>query len=296
MQNILDLLAIIIQTCSMHKSSFGLYSLREAAKRGELEMFYQPKVDMALGVTIGVEALMRWRHPVLGLLSPGMFHKAMKPNTPTIIDLGHWGIEEAIKQINCWQKEGLLISVSVNVMASEIVGDFFCNWLDALFMQYSKVPRSMLELEIVESSLLSNPFRLVEVVTHCRATGIKVSLDDFGTAYSSLSHVKIVPSDYVKIDQMFVKDIVQNHQDRGMVSMVIALALNYDSKVIAEGVESIEHGLVLLGLGCHLAQGHAVAKPMPANELIAWVNGYKGQLEWLRVGNMAASCSKSSSN
>jgi EAL domain-containing protein (putative c-di-GMP-specific phosphodiesterase class I) len=229
--------------------------------------------------------LMRWRHPVFGLLAPGMFHKAMKPNTVTTIDLGYWSIEQAIKQIDCWQKDGLLIPVSVNVMASELVDDNFCGWLDALFMQYSKVSKSMLELEIVESSLLSNPLRLVEVVTECRAAGIKVSLDDFGTGYSSLSHVKIVPSDYVKIDQMFVKDIIHNYQDRGMVSMVIALARNYDRQVIAEGVESIEHGLVLLELGCKLAQGYAIARPMPANDVIAWVNGYKGQPEWIGVGD-----------
>lgn len=278
MQNLLDF--GVLGFISRRWTSKSVYSLREAARRGELEMFYQPKVDMALGVTIGVEALMRWRHPELGLLTPGMFQEAMSSDKELIIDLGHWGVEEVIKQLARWREEGLLIPISVNVMASELLSDGFCGWLADLFKKHQGVLPSMLELEILESSQLGNLRRLVEVVTQCRATGVKVALDDFGTGYSSLCHVKTIPSDYIKLDQTFVKDIIHNHQDRGMVSSVISLAQNYNRKVIAEGVESIEHGRVLMQLGCYLAQGYAIAKPMAACELPDWVRTYTGHPEW----------------
>lgn len=259
----------------------GIYTLREAATRGELVMYYQPKVDMTTGLTIGVEALMRWRHPTLGLLSPAMFDDAIKSGSEITIDLGCWAIQAAIKQISDWKKHGLSIPISVNVMASELTeGDFYA-WLREALEQHTDVCPTMLELEIVESSSLSDPKRVTDVISKCRTAGVKFALDDFGTAYSSLSYVRDIPSDHIKIDKSFVRDIIHNHQDQGLVQTVIALAHSFDCKVIAEGVESIEHGLVLMELGCKYAQGFAIARPMQATEVPAWVKQYKGHPEWM---------------
>lgn len=258
-----------------------IYSLHEAARRGELEMFYQPKVDMTNGMPVGVEALLRWRHPEFGLLAPGMFNAALKsPLGIVVIDLGLWGIQIAVKQISEWQKDGLVIPVSVNVMASELTNGDFCEWLKGVFEKYPDVVPSMLELEIVESSNLSDPERVTAVITKCRATGVKIALDDFGTGYSSLSYVRNIPSDHVKIDKTFVQDITHNHLDRGLVKFVITLAHSFDRKVIAEGVESLEHGLILMKLGCRYAQGYAIARPMAATDLPDWISQYNGHPEW----------------
>lgn len=255
-------------------------SLHEARRRGELVMFYQPKVDMASGMAIGVEALVRWHHPILGLLCPAMFEVAIKSRNPVTFGLIHWAIHTAVKQIADWKKIGLSIPVSVNVMASELINDNFCEWLDDVFKQHPEVNRTMLELEIVESSNLSNLEQVISVITRCRAAGVKFALDDFGTGYSSLSYVRNVPADYVKIDRMFVKDLTTNHQDRGLVQLVISLAHLFDRKVIAEGVESIEQGSELIKLGCKYAQGYAIARPMAAADLPSWVHQYKGYPEW----------------
>lgn len=263
-------------------NSQGTNSLQAAQMRNELVLFYQPKVNMASGLLVGVEALLRWQHPSLGLLTPAMFDKAINSGKPVVIDLGRWAIEEAIKQISRWGKQGLSMPISVNVMASELTKEDFCTWLDGMFKDYPDVSPAFLELEIVESSQLSNPLlHLIEVINNCRAIGIKVALDDFGTGYSSLSYVRNLPADHVKIDQTFVRDIAVNDKDRQMVRVVISLATSFGCTVIAEGVEKVEDGLILMKLGCVLAQGYAISHPMKASDVPAWANSYKGHQEWI---------------
>lgn len=256
-------------------------SVLEASRRGELVLFYQPKVDMTTGFTVGVEALLRWEHPRLGLISPAMFKHALKPGTDGIINVGQWAIQVAIRQISEWNRAGLTIPVSVNVLASELTsGDFFA-WLREVFIQYPDVSPAMLELEIVESSNLSDVQSVIRVLLGCRSMGVKFALDDFGTGYSSLSYVRNLPADNIKIDQTFVKNIASNHQDRGLVQVVINLANTFDCTVIAEGVESIEQGLILMQLGCKYAQGYLIAKPMLAADIPGWIEQYKGHPEWI---------------
>jgi EAL domain-containing protein (putative c-di-GMP-specific phosphodiesterase class I) len=258
-----------------------LNSLLEASRRGELVLFYQPKVDMAAGLIIGVEALLRWEHPQLGLLPPDMFGRALKTGFNGVIDISHWTIQAAIRQISEWGKDGLSVTIGVNVLASELTSGDFCTWLRGAFARYPDVNPSMLELEIVESSNLGDIKCVIPVIAACRSMGVKFALDDFGTAYSSLAYVRHLPADFVKIDQSFVKGIILNQQDQGIVRIVVSLAETFDCKVIAEGVESIDHGLVLLKLGCKYAQGYAISRPMPASELPRWIAQYKGQPEWM---------------
>ena len=256
-------------------------SVLEACRRGELVLFYQPKVDMTTGIVVGVEALLRWEHPQLGLLSPGMFERALKPGANGIIDIGQWAIQAAIRQIVEWHKIGLSVPVSVNVLASELTDGDFCAWLREVFIQYPDANPALLELEIVESSNLCDVQCITKIILGCRSIGIKIALDDFGTGYSSLSYVRNLPANHVKIDQSFVKNIVSNHQDRSMIQIVINLADTFNCTVIAEGVESIEQGLILMQLGCKYAQGYAIAKAMSADDLPGWIGQYKGYPEWI---------------
>lgn len=254
--------------------------IKEAARRGELEMFYQPKVDMSQGTLVGVEALLRWRHPTMGLLQPEMFYLGLQGKS-SVIDLGHWVITKAVQQISDWQKAGFHTPVSVNVMASELINDNFCDWLDGIFRHYSDVDPSMLELEIVESLQISDPISLFDVITRCRLSGVKFALDDFGTGYSSISHMRNLPADHVKIDKMFVNEIVHNIQDQELVKFIIAIVSVFEREAIAEGIENVNQGLMLMRLGCKIGQGFAIARPMAAVDLPSWVNEYKGHPEWM---------------
>jgi len=256
-------------------------TLHAAQGRGELVMFYQPKVDMTSGLIMGVEALLRWKHPTLGVLHPATFDKALKTGKEVVIDLGPWVIEEAIKQIVGWKKLGIKIPISVNLMSSELIGDDFLDWIRIIFEAYPDISPSMLELEIIESSILTDYAQVIAVIKKCRSMGMKIALDDFGTAYSSLSYVRNLPADHLKIDKAFVKDVVHNLQDQEVIKTVISLAHSFNCKVIAEGVESIEDGLMLLNLGCEYAQGYVIARPMAAKEMEVWIKQYGGCREWI---------------
>lgn len=268
--------------------------LEEAIKRNQLTLHYQPKVDMYTGTTIGVEALLRWNHPQLGLLTPAMFAQAMHDDFSGVLNIGHWAIHKSIDQISAWGQEGLTMPISVNVLAAELTEGDFCSWLADLFAQHADVPPSLIELEIVESSTICNIDKVIQVVTACRKIGVKVALDDFGTGYSSLAHVRNLPADHVKIDQSFVKNLHFNHQDRDLVGIVIQLAHTFHCKVIAEGVETIEHGCVLIRLGCRYAQGYAIARPMQASEFPRWNKEYKSVPEWEEIGriSMRSECNR----
>lgn len=254
--------------------------LREAATRGELVLHYQPKVDMTTSKTVGVEALLRWQHPTLGLLHPSIFQHAVQSEKYIVIDIAHWVIEQGIKQLNEWHAHGLSIPISVNIMACELASVGFYEWLTNAFNKYPAVNPALFELEIIESSNLTDLHQVVSVINKCKLLGIKVALDDFGTAYSSLAYIRNIPSDHIKIDKMFINEIAHNTQDKDLVNMIIALSDLFKRKTIAEGVESIEQGIILIGLGCKVAQGFAIAHPMPADELPNWVTTYKAHPQW----------------
>ena len=247
--------------------------VRQALSDGELELFYQPKVDMRNGEVIGMEALLRWRHPERGLVPPGDFLHHIE-NSPLIVDIGNWVIDTAFRQALAWRAAGRHWSVSVNIAARQIQMPDFIGQLRAVRERHPEAPDHLLEIEILESAALSDVEQARRLIQEVKQLGIDFSLDDFGTGYSSLKYLKRLPVNMLKIDQSFVRDILDDRDDRALVGAVIALASAFRCDVIAEGVETWQHAERLLEMGCHYGQGYGIARPMPVGEVTAWADGY----------------------
>jgi len=253
-----------------------LEAIRSALDNHQFVLYYQPKVNLKTGIVIGFEALIRWQHPERGLLNPIEFLPVIENNIMSI-EVGEWVIETALKQISQWQVMGLNLplSISVNISAIQIQQSTFVDTLRTLLAAHSNVEPHCLQLEILETSALSDVQHVSAIMNSCIALGVNFALDDFGTGYSSLTHLRRLPANLIKIDQTFIRDMLYDDDDFAIVEGVIGLARSFKLDVIAEGVETIEHSTALLALGCELAQGYAIAKPMPASEIPAWVNGWK---------------------
>ena len=254
--------------------------VRRAMKNGELRLFYQPKVNMRSGEVLGFEALLRWQHPVKGLVPPAEFLPLIE-QTDLIVDIGEWVIDRAMAQMQHWQDAGYRWSVSVNIAARHFQRSDFVERLRLLLVRHDGVAPRMLDLEIVESVAIENIKRVSECLEACQQLGVQFSLDDFGTGYSSLSYLKRLPTQAIKIDKSFVRDILHDQDDLALTRAVIGLARAFGRQVIAEGVETVEHGEVLMGLGCDVAQGYGIARPMPAAEVVGWVREYVQPHEWV---------------
>lgn len=254
-----------------------IQQVREALLRDEFTLFYQPKVDLVTGAVIGAEALIRWRHPTLGLLAPGAFLPALH-GSDLEQPLGEWVIGTALHQIERWAAAGLEMPVSVNVSAHHLMQPDFRDRLALILGQCPGVAPSSLELEVLETAAIADMRQAVDTLHRCIALGVGFSLDDFGTGYSSLTYLRQLPVQTLKIDQSFVRDMLTDQEDLGIVQGVIQLAAAFHRRVIAEGVETMEHGAALRALGCHLAQGYGIARPMPAADLPGWC------LTWQREG------------
>lgn len=250
-----------------------------ALKREEFVLHYQPKVNMRSGEVIGVEALLRWQHPGEGLLPPARFLPMIEQHRLDI-DVGAWVVEAALKQAGRWQAEGASLPVSVNVSAHFLQHPAFVPTLEAALARHPDVPRGRLELEVLESSALSDVSRASSVIEACSALGVRVALDDFGTGYSSLAYLKRLPANVLKIDQGFVRDMLHDPDDLSILEGVLGLARAFRREVIAEGVETLEHGLLLLHLGCEVAQGYGIARPMPGGEIMRWREQWRPDTVW----------------
>jgi diguanylate cyclase (GGDEF)-like protein/PAS domain S-box-containing protein len=257
----------------------GLKSIRVALEREEFLLYYQPKVNMKTGEVIGAEALIRWQHPERGLLPPGVFLPIIEDH-PMSVEIGEWVITTALKQMATWKAQGLDISVSVNIGARQLQQGNFPERLQSILALYPQVKPGHLELEILETSALEDIAQVSDVMHACHALGVHFALDDFGTGYSSLIYLKRLPAELLKIDQSFVRDMLNDADDMAIVKGVIGLALAFRREVIAEGVETIAHGALLLSLGCHLAQGYGIARPMPAAALPVWVASWRPDPSW----------------
>ncbi|MBS1158454.1 MAG: putative signaling protein [Proteobacteria bacterium] len=253
--------------------------IREALAEGEFVLYYQPKVDMRQGSVVGAEALIRWQHPERGLLLPNDFLPAIEGSELSIA-LGDWVIQEALRQLSIWQEQGLDLAVSVNIAGEHLQGHGFARRLGELLAAHPNVAPHNLELEVLETAALEDIGRVAELFAECRRFGVSFSLDDFGTGYSSLTYFRRLPADVLKIDQSFVCDMLDDPDDLAIVEGVIGLTQAFQRKVIAEGVETVEHGLVLLLLGCDMAQGFGIARPMPAAKLPAWVALFRPDKLW----------------
>jgi diguanylate cyclase (GGDEF)-like protein/PAS domain S-box-containing protein len=258
-----------------------LLAIRSALDNHQFVLYYQPKVNMKTGAVVGVEALIRWQNPERGQLIPIEFLPAIE-KSPMMIELGEWVIDTALTQISQWQKMGLNlpISTSVNIAAVQLQQPDFTKRLRALLAVHPDVEPSYLELEVLETSALDDVQHVSKIIRDCMALGVKFALDDFGTGYSSLTYLRRLPACLIKIDQSFVRDMLSDAGDLAIVEGVIALAKLFKREVIAEGVETIQHGTAILQLGCHLAQGYGIAKPMPASDIPAWISDWKPDLSW----------------
>lgn len=265
-----------------------LTRIRLALQQHEFTLHYQPKVDLAAGTVVGAEALIRWQDPERGLIPPGGFLPLIEGND-LIVEIGEWVLATALAQMAAWHAEGLALPVSVNVAARQLQHPDFVVRLRALLKRYPELPAGYLELEILESAALDDVERVRRVIREGHALGVRFAIDDFGTGYSSLAYLKGIPADVLKIDRSFIIDMLEDEDDRVLVSGIIGLARSYNREVIAEGVESAEHGSLLLHLGCRLAQGYGIARPMPAAQIRGWVAAYHPAPEWrIWIGTNAA--------
>jgi diguanylate cyclase (GGDEF)-like protein/PAS domain S-box-containing protein len=269
------------QDYAVKLQQINLDAIRYALDNHQFVLYYQPKVNMKTGTVIGVEALIRWRHPERGLLSPNEFLPAIE-NNPMSIEMGEWVIDSALTQIGQWQKMNLnlTVSTSVNIAAVQLQQKDFTQRLAALLAGHPDVEPRYLELEVLETSALDDVNHVSSTMQACIALGVNFALDDFGTGYSSLTYLRRLPAKLIKIDQSFIRDMLHDADDLAIVEGVITLAKSFKREVIAEGVESIEHGTALLKLGCDLAQGYGIARPMPAEDIPAWINEWKPDNAW----------------
>ncbi len=263
----------------LHAHREALNRIEQALENNEFELFFQPKVDMQQGSVFGAEALIRWRQPERGLLMPDDFLPLLDHHEFSI-KLDTWVINQALQHMEDWQRLGLHLQISVNIGAKSLQAEDFVLQLYYAFERHPTIKPAYFELEILETEALRDLTLTSLVIKNCQALGIRFALDDFGTGYSSLSYLRHLPVETLKIDQSFVHDMLEDEDDLAIVQGVIGLAESFRRQVIAEGVESIEHGSALLQMGCHHAQGYGIAKPMPAAALAAWVQAWQVPAEW----------------
>jgi diguanylate cyclase (GGDEF)-like protein/PAS domain S-box-containing protein len=260
----------------------SLENIRRALAEHEFVLHYQPKVNMRTGAVIGAEALIRWQHPSKGLLLPGVFLPVTEDH-PLAIEIGEWVIDTALSQLELWHAAGLDIPVSVNVGARQLQQSNFADRLQHILAAHDGMRPGCLEIEVLETSALEDMAKVSQIIRACRAMGVKFALDDFGTGYSSLIYLKQLPVAVLKIDQSFVRDMLSNLDDLAILEGVLGLAAAFRREIIAEGVESLEHGEMLLQLGCEQAQGYGIARPMPGADLPAWALAWRPDPSWLAM-------------
>jgi diguanylate cyclase (GGDEF)-like protein len=246
-----------------------LGELRQAIDNDELVLHFQPQVALSSRQVIGVEALVRWQHPERGLLGPADF-LGVAERTGLIIEVTRWVLDTAIRQCSSWHERGNDLPVAINLAAANIIDVTLPDAVEQTLRRWD-VPGELLECEISEDTVMGDPRRATEVLERLRALGVRLSLDDFGTGHSSLSYLKRLPLDEVKIDRSFVTGMAVDPSDAAIVRSTIDLARHLGLDVVAEGVESEEVLDVLGSLDCDVAQGFLFSRPLPAEQLDGWL-------------------------
>ncbi|TCS40444.1 EAL domain-containing protein [Reinekea marinisedimentorum] len=265
----------------------SLERIQQALDNNEFVLHYQPKVNMRTGQVIGAEALIRWQHPEKGLLAPAAFLPTIEDH-PLAVSVGEWVINSALTQLETWHKRGLALpEVSVNVGARQLQQHDFLERLKFILRRHRNVAPGSLQIEVLETSALADIAQVSRLIEDCANIGISFALDDFGTGYSSLTYLKRLNVAMLKIDQSFVRDMLDDPDDLAILQGVIGLARAFKRNVIAEGVETIEHGTELLKLGCEYAQGYGIARPMPGCELAAWAEQWHNDARWSRLKQLS---------
>ena len=264
---------------SQHES---IERIRQALEQNELVLHYQPKVDMGSGQVVGAEALLRWQHPERGLQLPATFLPLIEEH-PLAVAIGEWVIRTALRQLETWSGTGFRTAVSVNISARQLQQPDFADRLRAILGEFAGLPPSSLELEILETSAFKDIDQVSRVIDACCALGVTFAIDDFGTGYSSLTYLKRLQVRLLKLDQSFVHDMLDDPDDLAILSGVIGLANAFQLAVIAEGVETVAHGRALLELGCTLAQGYGIARPMAGADVPTWATGWQPDPSWTHL-------------
>jgi diguanylate cyclase (GGDEF)-like protein/PAS domain S-box-containing protein len=258
----------------------NISNISAALNKHEFILYYQPKVNMSMGEVVGVEALIRWQHPVRGLVPPLDFLPLIE-NHAISLEIGEWVIDTALSQISQWQSIGIALPISVNISAYQLQQTDFVERLAKLLAAHADVSPHLLELEILETSAFSDINYVIATMKACIALGVQFALDDFGTGYSSLTYLRRLPANLIKIDQTFIRDMLTDADDLAIVLAVVSLAKAFQLEVIPEGVETVEHGTALLQLGCNKAQGYGIARPMPASDILTWLSSWQPYRAWL---------------
>ncbi len=238
--------------------------LRDAFEHNEFILHYQPKISMQTGRMMGMEALIRWQHPEKGMIPPGVF-VPLAEQLGLMVDLGHWVLKAACQQILQWRAEGLpFLHVAVNIAAEHFHDPALFKTVSEL-LGSTGIPAEYLELEVTESAMQTQGY--LEVFTQLRSLGVKIAIDDFGTGYSCLASLKQLPLDCLKVDKVFVDDVLTNPHTSLLLGTIIGLANAFDYTIVAEGVETKEQALVMHGLGCQIVQGYLFSKPVSGDKI-----------------------------
>ncbi|WP_045769995.1 putative bifunctional diguanylate cyclase/phosphodiesterase [Xanthomonas albilineans] len=247
-----------------------LAALPEAlSAQGQLSLHYQPRVSMHNGACIGVEALLRWEHPLLGAVAPNNFIP-LAEKTALMPQITAWVLQTGIAQAALWQQRGHRFAVSLNVSAVDLEQADFITNLRSLLAQHALAPGAI-EIEFTESAMIRHPQRVAEQLQQISALGVKIAIDDFGTGYSNLGYLKSIPAHALKIDQSFIRTLPASRSDSVLVPAMIRLGHDFGQQVVAEGIESETVYQMLRDWGCDEGQGYWIAKPMPAAALDAWL-------------------------
>lgn len=244
--------------------------LRQAINANELLLFYQPKLDLSTNKIHAVEALIRWQHPIHGLLGPDEFIP-LAERTGLIHPLSVWTLDAALQQIKNWQEQGYDICIAINLSTLLLLDQELPDLIAGKMALY-EIPVEHLKVEITESAIIADPERALEVLERINNMGIHISIDDFGTGYSSLAYLSKLPINEIKIDRSFVMQMIENKREANIVQATINLAHNLDLSVVAEGVEDAQTLQRLREMSCNVAQGFYISRPAPPDQFITWLN------------------------
>jgi len=262
------------------ETQLELSEINSALNNDEFTLYFQPNVNMKTGKILGVESQLYWQHPKKGLLKPAEFLPHLKRNSIEI-KLGEYLINKAFKQLSIWSQSGKSLSLSVKLGSLYIQHPEFIDNLNNLIQKYPNVKPEYFEIEILEVSALEDIYNTSKIINSCRKLGISFTLDSFGSGYSSLTYLKLLPAEKLKIDGEFIKNMLHSPDELSIIEGTLGLARAFHLKVIADGVESLAQGKLLLKQGCEIAQGSYIAQSMHAEDLDDWMNNWKPEPKWM---------------
>lgn len=257
-----------------HERHLLVQRVAQAIRNGELRLHFQPQINMRTGEIVGFEALVRWQHPERGMLPPAEFIPLIE-ETDLISEMGQWVLNETLEQQARWKVTGQAWPVSINLSARCLMQDGLIDRLRAALPD-----PGLLDLEIVETAAIRDVGHVARLLDQLRTLGVGTALDDFGTGYASLSYLQHLRTDKIKIDKSFVGSVLDNPDDLALVTGMISISNALGRQVVAEGIETPEHGAVLMRMGCDIAQGYAIAHAMPGDEIADWVRRYSPPSMW----------------